>query len=215
MVWYLPVELLSLNTLAERRACAICRKSGFKGERGLRIHQRNSKECFRIMQNTQRKQSVMSSTVGSGNDDDEDAFSVVSTTRSDASSNEMVDFMDNFIGRISQLTQNRINVVYLRVPQVLVDLLHCFYRKIFNSEALERTQNWLAPRIKRGTTVLGHFVAILVVSLFWIMLLGYIFYCLANGLMHIVYKEQVLALIHELWTHIQRKMAQLSYGIWA
>lgn len=200
MVCSLYLGLLCINASLER-TCAICHKSSLKGDRGLRVHQRVSKECLRAMRDTQQEQSVVSS---SDRNEEEDEFSVASY-KSNASNNELVDFMDDFIGKISQLAQNRVNVVHVQVPKAFVDTLRYLNNEIFNRETFKHIINRLATVIKKVAVAFGRFMFHIVVFVFVVILFRQILYHSVNLWMHIMFKEEAPAVIHEFWTRLQNR----------
>ncbi|KAL9547574.1 hypothetical protein MBANPS3_006100 [Mucor bainieri] len=183
----------------DERTCDVCHRSGLKGEKGLRIHQRNSRQCFRIMRNTQREQSVVSSSGGSR---EEDASSVAFTWSRESSIDRM-DFMDNFVERILQLTPNRVNVVRVHVSQILEDILLYLSNEVFTRERYERAQNWLVPRLnwlvprlKRGTIMVLRYLLIL----YALFLIGCFFHVVTETMRH---KEDFVMLKHAVLKKIQ------------
>ncbi|CAO0802607.1 unnamed protein product [Mucor circinelloides] len=192
------------------KTCVICGKSGLKGDRGLMVHQRISKMCRRIMsaqsENTQRQQSSESNSgrreeqpesSGAFAVEAEDAFSVASS-RSSASGSDIVDFMDDFIEKLSDLAHNRVRVVRIQVPQAFVNILQYLNNEVFRKDILDRIENWSISLSQKITFVIVKFAVRLMLAIIYVVIVREILYYLIKAMIDFVLKENTPPFLKEM-----------------
>lgn len=157
-------------------------------------------------ENTQRQQSSESNSgrreeqpesSGSFAVEAEDAFSVASS-RSNASGSDIVDFMDDFIEKLSHLAHNRVRVVRIQVPQALVNILQHLNNEVFRKDILDRIENWSISLSQKITFAIVKFAVRLMLAIIYVVIVREILYYLIKAMIDFVLKENTPPFLKEM-----------------